>query len=398
MKAQIFSGVRLKKARLFNEMTLSDLAKEISAIPHSITKQSLSLYENGSVAPKYETILAFVKVLQFPYDYFFENDSFTSSSESTYFRSLQSTSKRIRLAYREQADFTLDIFSVLNKYVNFPPLRLTQLPFDVPDLSDEEISESEITNQEIEKVADQLRLYWKIPNGPIKSMQYLVENNGILVSQISDTEKGVDAFSQQKTIDGSIRPLITLAVGKKPACRIRFDIGHELGHIILHPWSENLEELSPANFRERENQAQRFAGALLLPRNEFVKDVMVAPLDLDYYIILKQKWNVSIQAMLYRARQLNIIDPEFYQKLMIKLSRKGWRKEEPLDHAPYILPNTIMSRAIQLMLSNSYSAEDILSAMKVNGLSLYPEMIERLCSLPHRTLTPKTSFPPLSIK
>lgn len=70
MKAQIFSGVRLKKARLFNEMTLSDLAKEISAIPHSITKQSLSLYENGSVAPKYETILAFVKVLQFPYDYF----------------------------------------------------------------------------------------------------------------------------------------------------------------------------------------------------------------------------------------------------------------------------------------------------------------------------------------
>lgn len=117
-----------KKARLFNEMTLSDLAKEINAIPHSITKQSLSLYENGSVVPKYETILAFVKVLQFPYDYFFENESFTSSSESTYFRSLQSTSKRIRLAYREQADFTLDIFSVLNKYVNFPPLRLTQLP------------------------------------------------------------------------------------------------------------------------------------------------------------------------------------------------------------------------------------------------------------------------------
>ncbi len=38
--------------------------------------------------------------------------------------------------------------------------------------------------------------------------------------------------------------LIAYSNNKTSAARIHFDIAHELGHICLHEWSEDIEELS----------------------------------------------------------------------------------------------------------------------------------------------------------
>lgn len=55
-----------------------------------------------------------------------------------------------------------------------------------------------------------------------------------------------------------------LTKGQKPEGRIRFDMAHELGHIILHPWSESLELITKEEFKLRERQANIFASAFLV--------------------------------------------------------------------------------------------------------------------------------------
>ena len=54
---------------------------------------------------------------------------------------------------------------------------------------------------------------------------------------------------------------IAVALGNRPEGRIRFDMAHELGHILLHPWSEDLEAITKDEFKARERQANMFASA-----------------------------------------------------------------------------------------------------------------------------------------
>ena len=43
--------------------------------------------------------------------------------------------------------------------------------------------------------------------------------------------------------------LIALPSNKESASRINFDIAHELGHILLHEWSEDEEVLTREEFK-----------------------------------------------------------------------------------------------------------------------------------------------------
>ena len=79
-----------------------------------------------------------------------------------------------------------------------------------------------------------------------------------------------------------------------PEGRIMFDMAHELGHILMHPWSEELDYVSKEEFKLRERQANMFASALLLPRETFTRDVEAYPTDLAYYQFLKKKWKLSV--------------------------------------------------------------------------------------------------------
>ena len=66
-------------------------------------------------------------------------------------------------------------------------------------------------------------------------------------------------------------------------------MAHELGHIILHPWSEDLEAISKDEFRAREKQANMFASSFLLPKHSFSQDVSAYPTSLEYYVSLKKQ-------------------------------------------------------------------------------------------------------------
>lgn len=374
-----FYGERLRNARMFRGLTLTELAKRTE-----ISKQSLSLYENDNNKPDHMKVKVLAAKLGFPYDYFFQNDSYMAKTETTYFRSLASATKKDRTAQSIKLEYVAKIYEILLEYISFPVLDLPSVDFEGYD--DVFESESESAVREIENIAAEVREYWNIGTGPIKDLQYLLEKNGIIVTGFDTNEDKIDAFSQRTIVVDNDIYFIAVALGSRPEGRIRFDMAHELGHILLHPWSEDLEAITKEEFKARERQANMFASAFLLPDSSFGKDVSAYPTDLKYYQFLKKKWKVSIQAMIYRTHQLKIISDNQYQYLMRQVSKNGWRQKEP-DDVPYMLSESIFQGAIDLLIEQKVlTAKQILELLKRNGVTLYSNDIEALLHLRQDTL------------
>ncbi|WP_192829221.1 ImmA/IrrE family metallo-endopeptidase [Bifidobacterium bifidum] len=138
-----------------------------------------------------------------------------------------------------------------------------------------------------------IRTYWDIPNGPIEDLRYVVESHGVLVSCSAVDADSIDAFSSCLQLKDGERAnvvfVIVIAAGTQSICRARFDMAHELAHIVLHPWStEEQETISSEIFRLRERQANAVASSLLMPKEEFIADLDIDPTNLAYYLELKK--------------------------------------------------------------------------------------------------------------
>jgi Zn-dependent peptidase ImmA (M78 family) len=106
-----------------------------------------------------------------------------------------------------------------------------------------------------------------------------------------------------------------------PGDRFRLTLGHELAHLLFHT--------KPGDAAEREGN--RFAGALLFPREEFDAQMPERP-QLRDFVSLKSAWGVSVAALVYRAHELGYVDDQRYRSLQIQMSK--WRRSEPAGFEP----------------------------------------------------------------
>ena len=66
---KIFNGQRLRQARLYNGLSINDLAEILG-----VTKQAISQYETQNVTPEFEKMRILTEKLKFPSSYFFQRD------------------------------------------------------------------------------------------------------------------------------------------------------------------------------------------------------------------------------------------------------------------------------------------------------------------------------------
>ena len=264
--------------------------------------------------------------------------------------------------------------------LNLPDTTGINIPDDIADV------DSEQAIKEIEKLSKLVREYWNLGNGPIENLQYVLQSNGIIVTGFRDVDIGIDAFSQQITIDGKMVYIIALSIGTKPIERLRFDMAHELGHILMHTWGEDNEEISKDEFNVREKQANMFASALLLPKETFSKSISAYPTNIDYYLALKKKWKVSMQAMMYRTRQLDIISANQFQYMMRIMSKNRYRTHEPGDK-PGEIGDTIFQAALDMLFEGGYlTVRELLKEFGRYGIYLSQSDLENLMYLREGTL------------
>ncbi|NLZ34710.1 MAG: ImmA/IrrE family metallo-endopeptidase [Clostridiales bacterium] len=367
-----FSGERLKKARIYRNMTISELAEKID-----VTRQAISQYEKGIISPKPEVLFKLISALDFPIDFFREKDSINLQIENTFFRALLNT-KNLDLATQEvKAEIIVRIYHFLGNYLEFPKL-------DLPEIEN-------IDKENIEDIAGMLRSYWKLNEEPISNMVSLLEKKGIIVSSIVTDSQKIDAFTQIQVINGIKYYCVVLGNDKQSMVRRAFDAAHELGHIILHNELADIKYLSKEEFKKVENEANMFAAAFLLPKNAFYSD-LVDPTNLDSYVKLKKKWKVSIAAMVMRAKQLGRITTKQYQSLMKQISYNKWRKMEPYDNIWEIQRPQLFKKAIKILIENNIlTGSQIVMELSKNNLSIKAEEIEELLDLEPGTLKEKQS-------
>lgn len=370
-----FNGNRLKTARQYRGLTVEELAQKID-----VSKQAVSQYETGRIEDvPFQRILSISNALNFPYKYFSQEDISRLKTGATYFRSLMKTSKKYRLAQEIKMEHIAVIYSCLNEYIDFPIL-------DLPSCEEKIFTPTE--------AAQALREHWELGDKPIENLMHTVEQNGIIVTTFATETEDIDAFSQYVALDDSDLFIIALSSNKESASRMNFDIAHELGHIMLHEWSEDEEVLTREEFKQKEKEANEFAAAFLLPEKTFTQDVLLDPQRLDYYVQLKRKWKVSIAAMLYRSCSLGIITQGQYQYMIRVMQNKGWRKNEPLDKTMKATKPSLLVDAVALLLDNNvFTPKEFVDELGDMGLAMNSDELEVLLNLQNGTLLSQQESP-----
>ncbi|MBR5219277.1 MAG: ImmA/IrrE family metallo-endopeptidase [Clostridia bacterium] len=370
-----FNGNRLKLARQYRGLTVEELSQKIN-----VSKQTISQYETGKIENvPFDRIASLASTLNFPYQYFIQDANLELKTGTTYFRSLMKTNKKYRVAQSVKMQHLAKIYSFLNEYVSFPVLNL-------PNWIGTITSPTE--------AAYALREYWNLGDKPIDNIMRVVEENGIIVTTFPTDTDDIDAFSQYIEMQDGDVYLIALSKNKEAAVRMNFDIAHELGHIMLHEWSEDEELISREEFKFKEKEANEFAAAFLMPETSFVKDVALDPQNLNYYLQLKRKWKVSIAAMLYRTCELKIVTQNQYQYMIRIMQSKDWRKNEPLDNILVSPVPSLFIDAVDVLLTNNvFTPKEFVAELSELGLAMNPDELETLLNLNNNTLNDQASEP-----
>lgn len=166
------------------------------------------------------------------------------------------------------------------------------------------------------EIAQIVRLMWGMPTGPIGNLIELAESVGAIAMRCNFGGTRIDGLGRY--VPG-LPPMIFLDQDA-PGDRDRMTLAHEIGHLIMH--------VGRVPSPECEVQATEFASELLLPTREIRRDLVMG-VDLHRLVALKVKWGVSMQALIMRARDLDLITPAKQRSFFIELSSRGWRVNEP---------------------------------------------------------------------
>lgn len=350
--AVLFDGSRLTLARQLAGLRKTDLAQLVDKSPTAV-----AAWESGAKRPSAAAVAQLALSLSVEPGFFLPHaEPVAVCGVTPHFRSLRSTSQLSRDQAFAYGRLSVDIAAGLERHVEFPApdLPAAPVPPDIP-----------------EQAAAQVRTSWSIPDGPVGHLVRLLENHGILVVFSPEQTAAVDAHS----FTSRLRPVVVLNPIKRDYYRQRFDVAHELGHLVMHG------DADPGG-RVVEDQANQFAAELLMPAEQ-IHDLLPTSMGGNVWpnlARLKEQWGVSIQALLYRARRLGRLSEVSYRNAMTTLTARGWRRSEPglitTIEQPSLLP-----RAVELLGQEGIRDTDLIAQCRVpSGL--------------FRTVTARAPVPP----
>ncbi|WP_428482813.1 ImmA/IrrE family metallo-endopeptidase [Pyruvatibacter mobilis] len=354
---------RLTEARYAARLTQTELARLVE-----VSRQSVSAYELGTKSPEPETMRRLSVALGQPVHFFTKADRPTFGQHSTnFFRKIGADTKRRNQACEVLAEWFSSAAFAFDKIAKFPDV-------DIPQFEPSSSKSSSYTDEEIEDIAESVRKHFSLGLGPISNVLRLMESKGVLTCRFEVPGENVEAFSYW----AGDKPFVFLASDKVSASRARFDAAHELGHLCMHRWVGKEEIEDKNRLKQIEGEANRFAGAFLLPRKSFPNEVYSARA--ESFVDLKARWKVSIQAMIYRCKDLGIFDDRQITNLHKQISYKKWRTVEPLDTGSMAIKfeePILLKRVAEVVFESGRYREDELRA----DVALADETIEQLIGM-----------------
>ena len=294
-----FEPQRLRMARELGTLSQRELAIRVGLTPAAVSQ-----FESGATSPGSGTVGKMAEVLGVP-PAFLELP--VDSTTEGFFRSLRRTSVGHRRRARALAYLAHDVATAAPTSA-LPATSVPSMP----------VVNLDAPRSELENIAGEVRAQLGLPSGPVPNLVELLEGLGVVVVRLPMDTSDVDAFS----LPFHDRPVVVLVSDKKDRARSRFDAAHELGHLIVH--GEQVWGL-----KEVEDQAHWFAAGFLMPENDIIDEL---PTRADWPVLfdLKRKWQVSLAALLMRAKNVGKMPEAQYVAAVKAASARGWRRAEPV--------------------------------------------------------------------
>ncbi|MFC5288450.1 helix-turn-helix domain-containing protein [Actinokineospora guangxiensis] len=341
--------------------TLRDLLgftqKQLAAVA-GVQQSWVSEVETGAREPAVDDLRAVASATGTPVGFFAVRPS-SVPLDSLRFRKSSTASKivtrRVSTFYAESYRVTEDLYD--GERYPAPPL-----PYATAEALEPE---------EIDEFADQTREALRLaPDKPIPHLTRALERSGVAVAPmvLSDDPQDPPAVGGHFGVSywgGLSTPAL---IGRFPGSqgdRERFTLAHEVGHLVLHTFRPRAAD--------PEAEANRFAGALLVPRQR-AAECITERNSLTDYARLKATWGVSIQALIMRGYAVGTIGETRRRSLFVQLSSKGWRRVEPVavGHEPPLLLWTLLSRR--------YGPRPYLKAAE--DLAIHPTVLRSIAPTP----------------
>jgi Zn-dependent peptidase ImmA (M78 family) len=288
----------LALAREFRGLTQRELAAA-----SNISREKIAKFESQLVTPTDLQADVLATTLRIPPQFLSNREPVLGIGSSAYF-------------YRKKVAITSGQRRAFHSSVNVIRLGVKRLLAQVdveshgqlPKLPLDEYGESP------ERVAQALRAFWQVPEGPIRNLTKLVERTGAVVIDC-DFGRGLDATSMWLADS----PPMIFMNRNVPGDRWRFTLAHELGHLVMHEIPHD----------RMEDEANAFAAEFLMPANLVRADFLRrGRLRLRDFAELKMYWLSSIQSLVFRARQLHYLSDVEAKKLWLEMTKLGYRSRE----------------------------------------------------------------------
>ena len=177
--------------------------------------------------------------------------------------------------------------------------------------------------EDAEHAALALRRKWNLGIDPIANFVGVLEDHFIHIIEVdaSETFDGISAVACD-----SDKNVLAAAIATRqdtPGDRHRLNVAHELGHLMLK-LSEDVDA---------EKVAFRFGAAVLAPAEQLCREVgeKRSHIEMEELVYLKFRYGMSIQAILFRLRDLEVITESYHKQWCMNINRLGWRKQEPIE-------------------------------------------------------------------
>ncbi|KIA60387.1 hypothetical protein FG87_37240 [Nocardia vulneris] len=292
-------------------LTKAELARNLSVIPRTITR-----YEAGE-APR-QVAAALAEALDFPIGYFDRGGAPVFDAADVRFRAARQASARERDAAVAAGVSGVEIDRWISMRFILPEMAVPSLAGNDPATA-----------------AQLLRGVWGLGTKPLPNLVQLCESRGIRIYSLPPFADAVDAYSMWQ--GGT--PYVFLARRKSPE-RIRFDLAHEIGHLVLH-------DGEPCETAVIEREADAFASEFLVPAASVVEYLSSTPSVSDI-LAVRSQFKVSAMALAMAAHKSGRISDWIYRQICIELSTRGFRSSEPGG-----MPNYEMSRVFPQVLRRS---------------------------------------------
>lgn len=290
---------RLREAR--QEVGLSTRAvSEILPRRRMVSHSTIAAYEKGEAVPAIDVLAALAEVYGRTLNWFLEDRR--NKLTGFQFRNLKSrVGVKDRRQFEAIAGKWLDGYFGLERHLRCP-LRPRfsgiEESADIPPIALAKILRAEFGLDESDPIHSVIKL--------------LEESCGVRVLELRTTLPMEGAAA----VHGD-HPVVVVNP-ETPSVRLRMNAACELAR-VLYVGCKNEHQL--------ENLSYDFASALLLP--DIVLEQAMEGKSFLKLIDYKERFGVSLSAMVYRAEKLKLIRTTTARWLSVEMTKRGWRENEP---------------------------------------------------------------------